>query len=48
MEDLFDASVRATKVNGKSFTPKEEKDTATSCLQSGGIGLAPKDPRSQG
>ena len=29
MEDLFDASVRATKVDGKDFNPKDDKDTAT-------------------
>jgi hypothetical protein len=29
MEDLFDASVRAAKVGGKSFNPKNDKDTAT-------------------
>ena len=29
MEDLFDASVLATKVDGKDFNPKDDKDTAT-------------------
>ena len=29
MEDLFAPSVRATKVDGKDFNPKDDKDTAT-------------------
>lgn len=29
MEDLSDAAVLAMKVNGKSFNPKDDKDTAT-------------------
>lgn len=29
MEDLFEASVRAETVDGKTFNPKDDKDTAT-------------------
>lgn len=29
MEDLFDTAVRSTKVDGKQFNPKDDKDTAT-------------------
>lgn len=29
MEDLFDAAVLATKVDGKDFDPKDDKDTST-------------------
>jgi hypothetical protein len=29
MEDLFDASLRATTLDGKTFNPKNDQDTAT-------------------